>query len=395
MLMLAGSLGAALRIPGLGIGLALPMIGGVSLLLLVPRWDDALRLLRLQRVAVWCAVATWAWLAVAAALSPRPLVAWEAWLKIGIFGLAGVAVAAVCADRNRRRVVVDTVLVFLTLLALFGIAEAVWPQNLMLQVLRSESSLSITPRVASLLPWPNQFGVLMVFALAVLEVRRPELRSRAVMWALRVLFLSQVAQSGSRNAWLVLGGALVVLVAFRIAPAKRAALLVLVFVVIGLTLPVPARQAGLRRGSWLPPANRIIHEPRGWSPSLSPAEQSFSLRSKLWREARSTIARHPLTGIGPGVFQATGGVEVMGREGFNTHNLGLEIGAAGGAVGVVLAGATVLLLVLGAPRPRRRWVAPLLVLGGGQVLDCFLHDPTFSVLLAVSVALFITLGEDP
>jgi hypothetical protein len=51
--------------------------------------------------------------------------------------------------------------------------------------------------------------------------------------------------------------------------------------------------------------------------------------------------------------------------------------------------------VLGAPRPRRRWVAPLLVLGGGQVLDCFLHDPTFSVLLAVSVALFITLGEDP
>jgi O-antigen ligase len=395
LLLLVCSLGAALRLPWLDIGLALPAVGGLSLLILVFRWDEAVGAWRQQRHVAVAAVTTWVWLAVAAAASPLPFVAWEAWVKVAIFGLAGLAMIAACSERAGRRLVVDVVLAFLVVLAVFGIVEAVWPENLLLRLLRSEASLSITPRVASLLPWPNQFGVLMVFALVLLEVRRPEMAPRSLAWLLRVLFVSQVAQSGSRNAWLVLAATAIALVATRITPPRRGATLVLVFVAIGLTLPVPARQAGLRRGSWLPPANRIIHEPRGWSPSLSPAGQSLSLRSKLWRAAGATVAERPVVGIGPGVFQATVGFGVMGREGFNTHNLVLEVAVSGGVVAVVLMGVTALILVARSPRPRGRQMAPLAVLVAGQVLDCFFHDPTFDVMLAVAVALLITHGGDP
>jgi O-antigen ligase len=237
------------------------------------------------------------------------------------------------------------------------------------------------------MPWPNQFGVAMVVGLALVELlaSREALRPGGA-WAVRALLLVQVAQSGSRNAWLVLAATLAALVARKVTPPRRVVALGALFAAVVLTLPVPARQLGLRQGSWLPAANRLISEPRGWSPSLSPVEMSLSLRSKLWREAAAEIRRHPVAGLGPNVFQATAGRRVMGEGGFNAHSLALEAWVALGTVGLGLLGVATALAWVARGVGSGAGGLPLAVLLLAQVLDCFTHDPTMVVLMVLAGA---------
>lgn len=382
-----GSLMAAVKIPGTQIGLSNLCIAGASSVLLVGLRREALAVVWQFRSATVIGTLAWAWIGFAALAGPLVQVASRAWVKGLVYLVAGLALVAL-ARRDGRGLRL-TVLWFLVALAIGGVAESAWPANPLLELLRSESSLSITPRVASLMPWPNQYGVAMVFAMVLLEGLVRANWGRVTPWLLRVLVLSQVAQSGSRNAWLVFAAALVGLVVARTVPPRRAAIVALLFVAIGVTLPVPARQAGIRTGSWLEPANSLIHEPQGWSPALSPAHQSASLRSKLWRQAADVIRDRPVMGVGPAVFQATRGVEVMGRPGFNTHNLVLEILVSGGVGALVLSVLAAGLVVVGVPPPRLPSAMPLVVVLGGQILDCFLHDPTFVVLGAAAIGWFV------
>ena len=383
--MLGGSLLAAIRLPGLDVGLSNLLIAAGGLALAVLYRTDLWRCRRRAQPAVLAILGVWAWSWVSALDGPLPAVGLRSTAKGAVYGLAALGALAVLASPVRRPPVARAVLGFLILLALGGVVEAAFPESLPFALLRSDDSLSITPRVASLMPWPNQFGVAMVVALVLLEmlVRRGECGPRTA-WALRGLLLTQIAQSGSRNAWLVLAATLLLLVLARVAPARRTAVVAAVFVVVVLTLPVPARQLGLRHGSWLPAANRLISAPLGWSPSLSPAGMSASLRSKLWREAVVEIRQRPLAGLGLNVFQATAGSRVMGERGFNTHNLVLEAWVALGTVGLGLLGVTVW-LVWTTRRPGiARTGLPLAVLLLGQGIDCFTHDPTMVVLMVLA-----------
>lgn len=385
--LLGGSLLAALRLPGLGVGLSNLLIAAAGLTLLGLHRDDLWRCRRRLAPPVLAAVGVWVWSWVAALTGPLPEVALRSSAKGAVYGLALLGALALFASPRRRPAAVGGVLAFLVVLALFGVVEAAFPQSLPFLLLRTDDSLSITPRVASLLPWPNQFGVAMVLALVLVEdlARRGLLGPRAA-WALRLLLLVQVAQSGSRNAWLVLAATLTMLALGRVTPGRRAAGLAALFAAVAVTLPVPARQLGLHRGSWLPAANLLIAEPRGWSPSLSPIGMSASLRSKLWREAAAEIRRHPVSGLGPNVFQAVVGPRVMGEPGFNAHNLVLEAWVALGTVGLGLVGIAVALALACRPPGRGAGGLPLAVLLLAQVMDCFTHDPTMVVLMVLSGA---------
>jgi O-antigen ligase len=303
---------------------------------------------------------------------------------------------AVLASPKRVPAVARLVLGFLVALGLFGVLESAFPESIPFAILRSDDSLSITPRVASLMPWPNQYGVAMIVGLALVEilVGCRGLAGRPA-WPVRVLLLSQIAQSGSRNAWLVLTATVALLVVRRITPWRRAVILAALFAGIVLTLPVPARQLGLRHGSWLPPANQMIDEPLGWSPSLSPVGLSVDLRSQLWSEAVTAIERHPITGLGPNVFQATAGLRVMNETGFNTHDLLLELWVGIGTVGLILIGLAVVLAWRVRPPGAVVTGVPLAVMLLGQVFDCYTHDPTMVVLMALATAAVWSGTGDP
>jgi O-antigen ligase len=280
---------------------------------------------------------------------------------------------------------------FLLVLACIGIIEVIFPQSAFFAAFRTEGSLSIYPRVASLLGWPNQFGVLMAVGVVLTELlRRRGFIERRFGLLCTFVFLTQVAQSGSRNAWLTLVGALFWMAARRMLPAKRAAALGALFIAIVLILPVSARQTGLWDLPWAP--DRFDDQP--WTPSLSHPSLSLSLRTRLWREAAREIRNHPVSGLGLEVFEIEVGPRVMGRRGFNAHNLALNITAELGFVGLAFALAIGVQLFRSRSRDSDAAEAALVTMLGGQMLDCFVHDATFMSLLYFFAASFVWQGRN-
>jgi O-antigen ligase len=382
--LLGGSLLAAIRVPGLGIGLSNLLIAAAGLALLWLYRADLRQHHRRLLPPLLAGLAVWLWSFVAALAGPMPEIGLRSAVKGAFYALALGGALALFAAPARVTGALRMVLGFLLLLAGFGVVEAIFPESWPFLLLRSEDSLSITPRVASLLPWPNQFGAVMVLGLVVLELLAARRAIRpGLAWGSRLLLLVQVGQSGSRNSWLLLGAALLLLVVLRSTPWRRAVVLGAVFAVIVVTLPVPARQLGLRQGSWLPAANQMIETPGGWSPSLAPAGLSLSLRSQLWREAVAEIRQHPVAGLGSNVFQAYAGPRVMHEFGFNTHNLLLEVWVGLGTVGLLLVAIAAVVAVRSRLRGDGLGGLPLAVLLLAQVLDCFTHDPTVVVLMAL------------
>ena len=382
--LLGGSLLAAIRVPGLGIGLSNLLIAGAGLTLLWLYHADLGQHQHRLLPPVLAGLAVWLWSFVSALAGPMPEIGLRSTVKGAFYALALAGGLALFAAPARVSGALRIVLGFLLVLAGFGVVEAIFPESLPFQLLRSEDSLSITPRVASLLPWPNQFGVAMVLGLVVVELLALRLAiGPGVAWGSRLLLLVQVGQSGSRNSWLLLGAVLLLLVLLRTTPWRRAVVLGAVFAAVVVTLPVPARQLGLRQGSWLPAANRLIETPAGWSTSLAHAGLSLNLRLQLWRETVAEIRHHPVAGLGPNVFQAYAGPRVMHELGFNTHNLLLEVWVGLGTVGLLLLASAVTLAVRSRPLGDGVGGLPLAVLLLAQVLDCFTHDPTVVVLMAL------------
>ena len=163
--------------------------------------------------------------------------------------------------------------------------------------------------------------------------------------------------------------------------AFRASTLAGAFVVIVLVLPVSARQTGIWDKPGLVPGGFMLDSQHLSSSSLSPPGLSLSLRSKLWREAVAEIRTHPISGQGLESFQLEIGPRVMGRQGFNAHNLAFNIAVELGLVGLALAVALGYQLVR-ARQPGTQIAEVALVMAlASQILDCYQYDATFMTLL--------------
>ncbi len=392
LLLLVGSLCTEVKMPIFGVGLSNLLIPLSALGIVILYRASIPTVWARQKTVVVALLAFSAWALTASLLGVMPSTSSYYWVKYNVLALALPAFLLLVADDERRWTATRLVHAFLLGLALFGIIEAIFPGSAVFEVFRTERSLTITPRVASLLGWPNQFGVLMAVGVVLTELlRRREMLGRSFTWFCTAVFLTQVAQSGSRNSWLTLLGALVWLAARRMVPAKRAAVLGIIFIAIVLILPVSARQTGLWDYSWSP--SRFEEQP--WTPSLSKPSLSLLLRYKLWREAAVEIRNHPVSGLGLEVFEIKIGPRVMGRRGFNAHNLALNITAELGLVGLGLA------LLVGVQLYRSRspdsavGEAVLVTMLGGQMFDCFVHDATFMSLFYFFVASYVWQGRDP
>jgi O-antigen ligase len=391
-LLLAGSLCVEVKLPIVGVGMSNLVVPASAIAMIALLRRGLADLWLRQRGPVTALLAFSAWALVASLLGEMPRASAYYWVKFNLLGLAMPAFLLLVADDRRRWSATRLAHGFLLGLAALGVVEAFFPESALFVLFRTDGSLSISPRVASLLGWPNQFGVLMAVGVVLTEqLRRRELVGPRLGWICLVVFLTQAAQSGSRNSWLTLLGALVWMAARRMMPARRAAGLGALFVAIVLILPVSARQTGLWDHSWSP--GRFDDQP--WTPSLSSPGLSLSLRTQLWREAVHEIREHPVAGLGLEVFEIEVGPRVMGRRGYNAHNLALNIAAELGLVGLALA------LVVGVQLVRTRSPdtdlaeAALVTMLGGQVLDCFVHDPTFMGVLYFFAAAFVWQGRDP
>ncbi len=388
-LALAGSLFGLAKIPVLGVGWSnvLVPLGGIGLVIV--HQEALIPILEKYRALVILTVALGLWSLIAACAGWDPVHSLRWLIKAGGWTLVFVGAAMASRNENHARALLQTLWLFLILLALGGVMESVLPDHPLWRLFRTEDSLSIQPRVASVLGWPNQFGVIMAGGLFLNEYLGAAcIVNRWAVALVRVLLITQMAQSGSRNAYLTFAIVLIVAVATKSLQWKRGITAAVIFAAAVVLLPVASLQAGL--GKVYVPRLEPKLEGRTWE--LSDKGHTFSLRSKLWRQATAEIAKDPLTGIGPDVFETQVGPRVMHRTGFNAHNLPLQITVETGFIGLALALAWAAMLWR-SRTPGSPAALPLAVLVLGQFLDCFVHDPPTMVILALLCGAI--LGESP
>jgi O-antigen ligase len=386
-LLLISTVLGALKVPGLDVGVQNVILPGSAISILILHRDVFVPALLRHRRLLLLLTALLAWTCVAALAGTETALGLRFVAKSVTYALPFLAFLVVLSQPRLQRPVHLTVLAFLVLLALGGIVEAAFPESALFTLLRSADSLAMQPRISSFMTWPNAFGVALVSGVALVGA----LLARGWIgwrWALvwQVLLVIQVAQSGSRNAW---GTLLVVLVAAAALSTIRVRALVpvLVFAVALLVLPVAAWQAGLR--DRVPVIEALVPEGARTSTSIAPAWLSLELRGLLWRAAADEFVRHPIVGIGPGVFSTNVAPGVIDRPGLNTHSLPLNLLVELGLPGLILAGLVLVEAVRSGyvagrgVHPAGAALGALLV---GQIIDCFLYEPTAVTLMLAFLA---------
>ena len=390
-LLLAASVASAVRVPYLDGGLPNLVLPLASAVLVLSARPEPRAFLRRHALLLAAAGALLAWTWLSAVASRWPDTAIRMAVKSTLYAGAFVALVARFEEEERAARSLRAILLFLAGLAALGVVESAFPDADLFRLFRSDRSLSIQPRVSSILPWPNPYGVLMVAGVALSEgMAAARLLARGPALLASLLFLTQVAQSGSRNAWGV-AGLVLVLVAVRAARARkgwREALLAAFFAAGLFLLPVAAYQLRIEKSS--PVARALLPDRYVGTSSLADPMLSLSLRWKIWHLGVVCVSYQPVLGLGPGVFTKVATPTVMGgRAGFNAHDLPLDL-----AVDVGLPGLLLGLLSVAALRPARWLSRPagtaLAAILAGQLLDCFLYEPaTVIVMLAVAASLAV------
>ncbi len=362
-----------------------------SLALAACLWPQRDRVWQVARPLLPATIALVAWSLAVSVLSEQPEVSFRYWVKYLVYLVVWAGFLFVFSVRSLHGAAYLTAYWFLVGLALMGVVEMAFPGSAVFRVFRTPESLLCRPRIASLLSSPNTYGALMVLGLALGERLRARGRLRGAVYVAGVFLLTvQVAQSGSRNAWLVLAGVLVWMLIRHMMSPLRAAGLAAGFAMALVVLPIPARQAGIEPPTFVPQAGFLLRKGDLQSVALCPAPVTFALRLALWREALTEFERRPLQGIGIGVFQRTGGLRVMGKEGFNAHNLPLAILVATGLVGFVLSGVWLASTLRRWPKASDIAEVAVVVLMGAQVADLFLHDYTYTTMAVLAWAGFLS-----
>lgn len=386
-LLLLASPASALTVPFLGVGLPNLAFPLASFAILVLSRRDLGGLLRRHALLLSAVAALLAWTALSTVASMKPETSVRLLVKSVLYAVTFAALLVRFAEEGRVKRSLRALLTLLAALALLGVAESFFPAAPLFQLFRDERSLTILPRISSILPWPNPYGVLMAAGVALSRrMASAGLVARRTALLASLLFLSQAAQSGSRNAWGVVALVLVVEVVMgrRDGSSLGAAGLAAFFAAALFLLPVAAFQLRIERSS--PVARALLPEKYVGSTSLADPLQSLSLRSRIWRLAGECIRYQPVLGLGPGVFTRYATPPVMNRVGLNTHCLPLNLAVDLGLPGLALAA-----FVVAALRPAR-WLglpagAALAALFAGQVVDCFLYEPvTLLVMMACAAS---------
>lgn len=392
--LLLSTVAVELKLPVLHVGpqnLVVPL-AGLALLALDPARARAALVRRRFLLVVGLCLA--AWTAVCALAGELPVPGLGYAVRVLVYGLGFAGLAALASTREGHARLTRLLLGFLLLLAVGGLLETAFPASALFRLLRNPLSFTILPRVASFQSWPTAFGLAMAAAtlLSAGLHARGRLGSRAGL-LLTTLFVTQVAQSGTRNAWATLVVGLGLAMVRGLLSPRRAIGVGAILLLACVTLPVPSWQLGLRERA--PVVAKLVPKGALEVASLAPPRQSLSQRSQLWRAAVAGIRAHPWMGLGPGVFSARVAPHILERPGMNTHNLALNLLVELGVPGLALVVAGLFLawrLAPPGPTPAGILVAAFLV---GQIFDCLLYDAISLALMLTGLALFTGPDADP
>lgn len=381
-------------------GPKLPLIHVAANNLLVPLCAGALAwrarsfapvALSIHRTLLVTTAALYLWTWVSAFLGDAPALSSRYAAKYGVHVLVFVCLLVAMRRRGMVRSALRTAYVALAILATLGVVEYWVPDPFD----DWRGRLSVFPRVASLLVWPNQLGVLTAIAIALGAAlwRAGWLAGRAFAIALPALIVA-LALTGSRNGWFVCASLLTALACWRLLSPLHATAIGAALVVALISFPVSTAQLGLERGEYLPLASWFTEAPTPLQ-SMTTPRQTLTPRLALWKAALGEIRQHPVSGVGLEVFATRIGPAIVGQHWINTHNLVLNIGAELGLVGLALFALWLIVFARAGDRRDPATVLPLLGLGLGQLFDCFTYDYMIMTCTALFAACYASRARAP
>lgn len=375
LLLLISSLLGYAKIPYLNVSifnLSHPLCALGLILLYRPLVQEAISRHRMILLALGL---LYGWTGVSAFFSEMPALAIRYSLKYSLHLLAFLALLTATPRKEETQSLYRLVYRFMVVLAVFGVLEYVTPHLWVFTLLRSPDSLSVYPRVSSLMQGPNQYSTLLsVGVLAGLSSYHNNWITRLELGCGTLLLLVASLFARSENAWLVLLvgvvlGSLYSLVTVRTAGSLLGLfLLAAVFSTFFLDSPPTTRTTSVSPQSWQTPINSFLQS----------SKEKGRSRWVMWNTALGEVAKRPVTGVGLQAFGKVIAGPRFGNEHYHAHDLFLNVAAEMGLPGLLLLLIFLYTLFKHVNLSSHALAIPLIMLFASQILDYYLHDLTFT-----------------
>jgi len=385
--------------------LSYPLV--LLLVLVVINFEKSKEIFGRHRLTIYLAVTFYGWSWVSALFSDMQRVAIWYSLRYSIYLFLFLALLPITARADLRSPLLRLVLRFLIIIGAFGILEYLGTGRWIFTWMRSPDSLGGS-RIASLLQGPNEFSTLMAIgAVLALLLRRANSISPLESYLSLPLFIAMVSLSASRNGALLFLLGIFLGWIYRVLNIKWVIGIFAVWLACVTLLPLTPKQSEIRPSSRYPFRAPTLQAKPASEPSITtmPArpslwtrvtgalratarqvQQDMASRFLLWRAAFDEITARPVTGIGLNVFSKQVGKRVLGGEHVYAHNVFLSVSAEMGLPGLLLFLAVLFSVFRSGPLRKPMVAIPVLLVGFSQVLDYYLHDPTFATLALFFVA---------
>lgn len=394
--LLLASLLHATKIPILNVAVYNVLIPIFSSLLIIINRKYLRRVWKEQKyiIIIWTII--WGWIYYSAILSPVNTQAVKFSTKYLQFYILFLAMLVYVKSQNPSFATFKVIYRFIFILSIVGATEAVfydWTHNILIYF-RGSESLWVYPRIASLMTWPNQFGVLLTISitLALILYKEKYISKVEIIFSVSCMIVL-LSLTGSRNAWLMFAISMLALRILKITSVRGNILLVGIFIVSLFTFFVPVNQLGIYNHPVFPFTMHLktLTKDTAFS-SFSYSAKSERIKNKFksqeqnprerltrWKRAFELWLDYPLTGIG---FRA---YSILWEQDYaeahqNPDNLFITVLVENGIIGVFLGFLFCFLLFLNYDWSKLIVTIPIIIFFISQILDYFIHDITFMVI---------------
>ena len=374
LFLLLASLSTVIKIPGLNLAIHNFLIPVISLAIILINFQRQLFVRHIKSVGIVFLFIIWCWISFI--FSEHKNIAFIYTFKYFYYVLIFIALLLITDSKNHNLKLCNLVIGFLLAIAVLGIMEYFFPNSWLFKVFKDGN---FYPRTSSLLQNPNSFGVLMAVGtiLNFIICRNFFNQTKYFLFISELIFLVAIALSGSRNAWLILTLGCFLLLQYKVIKFKNFIGFGIIFFLTVLLIPAAKYRLGLGQLKLIPFIDFTNNAIADQLPS--PTGTAFS-RFLLWKLALNEIIKHPITGLGIGVFSEHISIQAFGKSGFNVHNLFLNILVDLGIPGF-------LIFIIGIIklfhkfRSSEAWIViPLIMFFCSQLVDFFIYDLTFMII---------------
>lgn len=291
--------------------------------------------------------------------------------------------------KNNNRKFYKLLLYFLELLGILGIVQYFYPNLWIFEI-----SISVYPRISSLLQHPNPFGVLMSSgAILSLVLYKYKFISKSELYVSEGIFIVTSALAASRNELVIFSLGLFLLLILKYINLRTYILVNSLKAIAIFISPLSSSRIVLAIRYFLQSITGLkyrsdtsIHKQVA-SKATHSTDIAIHGRLELWDAAIHEIVKRPITGIGAGVFSEHIGSQVFpGRLGYHTHNLFLNFLVELGIPGLLL----LLVLIYDLTKKTKfnnlLVTIPLILFLTSQLVDFFIDNVIFTTIELYFVA---------